>query len=39
VKGFAAEILDQVTIEPLHAYLSERTTQALPRFRREEAAA
>ncbi len=39
VKGFAAEILDQVTIEPLHAYLGERTTLALPRFRRTEAAA
>lgn len=39
VKGFAAEILDEVTMEPLHAYLSERTTRALPRFRREEAAA
>jgi Fe-S cluster assembly protein SufD len=39
VKGFAAEILDQVTMEPLHAYLSERTTQALPRFQRREAAA
>ena len=39
VRGFAAEILDQVTIEPLHAYLNERTTQALPRFRRTEAAA
>ena len=39
VKGFAAEILDQVTVEPLHAYLSERTTQALPRFRRTEAVA
>jgi Fe-S cluster assembly protein SufD len=39
IKGFAAEILDQVTMEPLHAYLSERTTQALPRFRRAEAVA
>ncbi|HET8944599.1 MAG TPA: Fe-S cluster assembly protein SufD [Dehalococcoidia bacterium] len=39
INGFAAEILDQVTMEPLHAYLAERTTQALPRFRREEAAA
>lgn len=39
VKGFAAEILDEVTMEPLHAYLSERTTQALPRFRRYEAEA
>ncbi len=34
VKGFAAEILDEVSIEPLRAYLEERTTEALPRFRR-----
>jgi Fe-S cluster assembly protein SufD len=39
VKGFAAEILDEVTMEPLHAYLSERTTRALPRFQRREQAA
>jgi len=39
VKGFAAEILDEVGLEPLHAYLSQKTTDALPRFRRREAVA
>ncbi len=38
VKGFAAEILDEVTVEPLHAYLGDRVTDALPRFRRKEEA-
>ncbi len=33
VRGFASEILDSVTIEPLRKWLEERTTQALPRFR------
>ncbi|HEY5625436.1 MAG TPA: Fe-S cluster assembly protein SufD [Dehalococcoidia bacterium] len=33
VRGFASEILDSVTIEPLRRWLEERTTQALPRFR------
>jgi Fe-S cluster assembly protein SufD len=35
VRGFASEILDSVTIEPLREWLEERTTQALPRFREE----
>jgi Fe-S cluster assembly protein SufD len=35
IRGFASEILDSVTIEPLREWLEERTTQALPRFREE----
>jgi Fe-S cluster assembly protein SufD len=35
VRGFASEVLDSVTIEPLREWLEERTTQALPRFREE----
>ena len=33
VRGFASEILDSVTIQPLRLWLDERATQALPRFR------
>jgi Fe-S cluster assembly protein SufD len=32
IKGFASQILDEVEIEPLRAFLEERTTLALPRF-------
>jgi hypothetical protein len=32
VRGFAGEILDAVRIEPLRAWLEEKTTRALPRF-------
>jgi Fe-S cluster assembly protein SufD len=39
VRGFAAEIIDSVTIDPLREWLEEQTLRALPRFRREEAAA
>ena len=38
VRGFAAGILDQVRVEPLRAYLEERTMRALPRFSRAAAA-
>ena len=37
VRGFAAEIIDKVSIDPLREWLEERTLDALPRFRREEA--
>ncbi len=33
VRGFASEIFDSETIDPLREWLEERTTQALPRFR------
>jgi Fe-S cluster assembly protein SufD len=34
VRGFASEILDAVTVEPLRDWLEEQTTKALPRFQR-----
>lgn len=39
VRGFAAEILDTVSIDPLREWLEVQALAALPRFRREEAAA
>jgi hypothetical protein len=36
VRGFAGEILDTVTVEPLREWLEQRTVRALPRFQRLE---
>ena len=36
IKGFAAEILDEVRPEPLRHWLEEKTMRALARFRRRE---
>ncbi|MEO8456265.1 MAG: Fe-S cluster assembly protein SufD [Chloroflexota bacterium] len=36
VRGFAAEILDTITVDALREWLEERAMQALPRFRQEE---
>ncbi|HUF52464.1 MAG TPA: Fe-S cluster assembly protein SufD [Dehalococcoidia bacterium] len=35
VRGFASEILDAITVDPLREWLEAQTTQALPRFQRE----
>lgn len=39
VRGFAGEILDTIVVEALREWLDERTKQALPRFRAQEAEA
>ena len=39
VRGFAAEIIETVSLDPLREWLEEQALAALPRFRREEAAA
>jgi len=39
VRGFAAEIIERVTIDPLREWLEGQALAALPRFRVEEAAA
>jgi len=36
VRGFAGEILDTVTVEPLREWLEQRTVLALPGFQRVE---
>jgi len=36
IRGFAGEILDTVTVEPLREWLEQRTVLALPGFQRVE---